>query len=252
MYDTKSSYGSEDLGIAWPQEPLHPQALAPDDYSLQHPLETSNDPYDYPEDEGSDFATGLGYLTLNETTDGGFADQSQNYTYENDQSTFDEGPKASSFDPYDYRGHQGDGVAAGMESQTLNEIADGTFADEVGTSTTIAIRQKYRNVKVILMRWKDEGDLKCAKEVDALEVVFRNYYNFSVQQYLIGYHGSNTSGRVVKWLEEYLAGCSSQDSLVIFYYGGHGGRPATTKPGTSGSSLKLCRYGGFVKAFYTN
>ena len=87
--------------------------------------------------------------------------------------------------------------------------------------------QRYTSVAVLLLYWK-ETDLKIHDELQALEDLLQDTFNYRVErcaipsekpQYLLG-HALNT------FLEKY----GTSDNLVIVYYGGHGG---PTKDGST-------------------
>jgi hypothetical protein len=76
---------------------------------------------------------------------------------------------------------------------------------------------RYREVKVLLLRW-EEDELQVEWELDDLAEVFRNY-GFHTDTYLIPTKSPlrKVMGKVLEFVDDF----ESEDTLFIIYYGGH-------------------------------
>jgi hypothetical protein len=77
----------------------------------------------------------------------------------------------------------------------------------------------YTQVKVLMVRWESD-DLGVSDEINSLAEVLQGSYYFDVSKYNIPDKDSLSvlSTRVIDFI-----GDSSPDTLLIFYYAGHGG-----------------------------
>lgn len=78
---------------------------------------------------------------------------------------------------------------------------------------------RYTNVKVLMVRWASDN-LGVSKEIYHLRRVFKEYYDFEVSDFRIPDHQptATLANRVRKF-----TGNHSPETLLIFYYAGHGG-----------------------------
>jgi hypothetical protein len=80
---------------------------------------------------------------------------------------------------------------------------------------------KYRGVYVLLMSWGEADNLGVGSELDLVEEVFRERYDFDVQRFVIPNKPNatvHTSARIDKFQLDH----EDPDNLFIIYYGGHG------------------------------
>lgn len=77
----------------------------------------------------------------------------------------------------------------------------------------------YCDVYVLLLSWEDDN-LGVATEIDELEKVFRDIFNYQVDRWKIPSHKSHNA--LVYHLMRSLGNFESNDKLFIVYYGGHG------------------------------
>jgi hypothetical protein len=82
-------------------------------------------------------------------------------------------------------------------------------------------QERYKTIKLLLIRWKEEGGLQCAGEVDSLRTTFWN--QFSVNGDLFCIPTSNSAAALEAHVSNFANGCSAGDLLII-YYSGHGER----------------------------
>ena len=82
---------------------------------------------------------------------------------------------------------------------------------------------RYSQVHVLLLSWKDD-DLGVAQEIETLRHVFRDMYNFQVQEYQIpsSKPDRNLKHRVWEFLGHKII--DNKENLLILYYGGHARR----------------------------
>jgi hypothetical protein len=79
---------------------------------------------------------------------------------------------------------------------------------------------RYSQVHVLLLSWVDD-DLGVAREIRGLRHVFRDMYNFQVQEYQIP---SLKPDRALKRRVSNFLDIDGNDTLLILYYGGHARR----------------------------
>ena len=82
-------------------------------------------------------------------------------------------------------------------------------------------QERYKTIKLLLIRWKEEGGLQCAGEVHSLRTTFWN--QFSVNGDLFRIPTSNSAAALEAHVSNFTSGCSAGDLLII-YYSGHGER----------------------------
>ncbi|KAF8847975.1 hypothetical protein BDZ45DRAFT_301718 [Acephala macrosclerotiorum] len=80
-------------------------------------------------------------------------------------------------------------------------------------------RSGYTKVKVLLVSWESD-DLNVIDEVGTLRDVFKDYYHFETSRYSIP---DNQSTRALQAQVHQFIGDNSSETLLIFYYSGHGG-----------------------------
>ncbi|KAL8936126.1 MAG: hypothetical protein Q9216_005093 [Gyalolechia sp. 2 TL-2023] len=95
--------------------------------------------------------------------------------------------------------------------QVLNQALSAAFPK--------SSRSRYTDVYVLLISWEDD-DLGVATEVDELEILFRQLYQYKTDHWKIPSTKSHNAvvRRIMQSLEEF----ESIDKLLIVYYGGHG------------------------------
>jgi hypothetical protein len=88
---------------------------------------------------------------------------------------------------------------------------------------------KYKKVTALLISWA-EDDLGVAVEVDRLQLLFKQDFNFETERYKIPSQNSaaELSSRLSTFIRTHSLG---DDSLSIFYYGGHGDNRAVDAAG---------------------
>ena len=100
-----------------------------------------------------------------------------------------------------------------------------SFAETLNNAATSAYpnrgKSRYTGVQVLLLSWVDDN-LGVKKEVNELEKVFRQIYNFGTEIWDIpsgtkSHH--SLAGKLWRFIEDY----DDKDRLLIVYYGGHGG-----------------------------
>ena len=74
---------------------------------------------------------------------------------------------------------------------------------------------------MLFLRWKDD-ELGVFKEIEKLGEVLRTKNNFLTEEYLIPSNGQPQRS-LTKKLLGFMDDHEAQDSLLILYYGGHGG-----------------------------
>jgi hypothetical protein len=107
-----------------------------------------------------------------------------------------------------------------------HQASHAKIADELERYQTRRI-QRYTCVVALLLYWK-ETDLKIDGELQALEDLLQDTFNYNVERYAIPSEKSQRMlcSAVNKFLDQY----GTSDNLVIVYYGGHGG---PTKDGST-------------------
>lgn len=92
------------------------------------------------------------------------------------------------------------------------------FIEDVQAAWPKRHESRYRRVKVLVVRWSSD-DLGVSAELANLGRVFKCYYGYEVEYYLIPDYQASTamSRRVLGFI-----GNDSPDTLRILYYGGHG------------------------------
>ncbi|KAH0557001.1 hypothetical protein GP486_005211 [Trichoglossum hirsutum] len=91
----------------------------------------------------------------------------------------------------------------------------------------------YQKTSVILISWDEKlDDLKTKDEVNRLEAVFRNIYNYRTTSKLIN-EDRKAQVQVNKYLSEWVYNEDGENTLLIVYYAGHG------VPGQDPGQLKL-------------
>lgn len=84
----------------------------------------------------------------------------------------------------------------------------------------------YDNVYVLLIRWA-EDDLGTEKEINDLDKVFREEYNYSTERELIPSHDSHNTLEYM--IARFRHNHDGPNNLLIVYYGGHGERASDNK-----------------------
>jgi len=86
--------------------------------------------------------------------------------------------------------------------------------------------EKYIRIKVLLIRWEDEGQLQCAAEVSDLRDTFFQRFRLDADVYLIptDHSSSETTTHITRFDSGSVAG-----DLLIVYYAGHGSRSGITR-----------------------
>lgn len=81
-------------------------------------------------------------------------------------------------------------------------------------------RSRYKQVHVLLLSW-EEDDLGIIDELSGLQTVLEDLYRFQTETWKLPTRKSHNSlvSRMIKFLDDFEA----DDSLLIVYYGGHGG-----------------------------
>lgn len=80
---------------------------------------------------------------------------------------------------------------------------------------------RYKHVKVLLTYWADSGDTApgAAKAASSLANVFKQVYDFGVQEWLIPSVDEPQQALAAK-LQEWVRYFGHEDNLLIFWYGG--------------------------------
>ena len=81
--------------------------------------------------------------------------------------------------------------------------------------------QRYAAINVLLLTWKDT-DLEIADEINRLERIFREHFNYFVWHYHIPSRDPQTqlALRVVQFINNFGG---KDENLILLYYSGHGG-----------------------------
>ena len=80
-------------------------------------------------------------------------------------------------------------------------------------------RSRYKEAHVLLLSWEDD-DLGVIDEVNDLQDVFRQSYNYETEVWKIP--GTRSHNSLATRILQLLADHEARDSLLIVYYGGHG------------------------------
>jgi len=80
-------------------------------------------------------------------------------------------------------------------------------------------RSRYKEAHVLLLSWEDD-DLGVIDEVNDLQDVFRQSYNYETEVWKIP--GTRSHNSLATRILQFLADYEARDSLLIVYYGGHG------------------------------
>ncbi len=80
-------------------------------------------------------------------------------------------------------------------------------------------RSRYKEAHVLLLSWEDD-DLGVIDEVNDLQDVFRQSYNYKTDMWKIP--GTRSHNSLATRILQFLADYEAKDSLLIVYYGGHG------------------------------
>jgi hypothetical protein len=97
-------------------------------------------------------------------------------------------------------------------------------------------KQRYAFVNVLLVTW-EEDDIGLTDEVERLADIFKTEFNYQVWPYKIPSYRSQEEfgGQIGKIVQLF----SHDDSLIIMYYGGHGGK-GKDKECIWSAYVKLC------------
>ncbi|KAE8443618.1 hypothetical protein EG329_001551 [Mollisiaceae sp. DMI_Dod_QoI] len=79
--------------------------------------------------------------------------------------------------------------------------------------------QNYSAIHVHLMRWKNEGNLVCAQEVEDLKQTFKDSFGLRASTFLIP--NQNAQASTTKNIQAQVGNCKGGE-LLILYYAGHG------------------------------
>lgn len=80
--------------------------------------------------------------------------------------------------------------------------------------------RNYLQVRCLLLDWEDD-DLGCRREINELEQVFRDRFDYSVENWRIP--SQNPKSQLLSKLQDFVAKGPTENELLIVYYGGHGG-----------------------------
>jgi hypothetical protein len=118
------------------------------------------------------------------------------------------------------------------EDASLKSIWDATMK---GFGVT---GKPHQDTSVLTISWaKEFDDLHTEAEVNELETVFKELYNYRVIKRQLSELGAGPpSQQLSRYLLEFVDACSSNSTLLIIYYAGHG---IPGKPG----ELHLAGYG---------
>lgn len=108
---------------------------------------------------------------------------------------------------------------AGMEDANLKAIWDEEMKDFEPTG------KPHRTTAVLMISWAEEAsDLNTTKEVDELETIFRDVFNYEVIKREIngGPRAMLPGVQVTKHLIELVEKYDRDSTLLIIYYAGHG------------------------------
>jgi hypothetical protein len=139
-------------------------------------------------------------------------------------------------------GQEGLGLNASVDLEPGGfQIGGGPNAGEarLGPSQQRPPKDCYREVHVLLLSWKGD-DLNAKTEIGALKEVFLMDYQFSVEQFSIPLN--NPEFAVENRLNLFVNSYCRPGSLLIVYYGGHGGIDRDPACGPLDMSLILAPY----------
>lgn len=88
---------------------------------------------------------------------------------------------------------------------------------------------RYAAVNVLLLTWKDD-DIGVAAEVEKLEYMFRDVFNFQTWKYQIPSEGS--AATLNAFIAQAIRIYGNEECLLIVYYGGHGEESRNKSPCT--------------------
>lgn len=80
-------------------------------------------------------------------------------------------------------------------------------------------RSRYKEAHVLLLSWEDD-DLGVIDEVNDLQDVFRQTYNYETEVWKIPSKRAHNS--LATRIVQFVADHDARDSLLVLYYGGHG------------------------------
>lgn len=117
----------------------------------------------------------------------------------------------------------------------LNADLENTFANRM---KTFDANKGHSNVAALLLSWEDT-DLRLLDDevrkirvgtnprvdtvqLDRLEKVFREVYNYTVERALIPKHIDDAAFETIRLVANFIAQHNSAGSLVLIYYAGHG------------------------------
>lgn len=112
-----------------------------------------------------------------------------------------------------------------LEEEEESKVKLGTWPEDfqrlvdLKTTWPRRHRSRYTRVKVLLVSWESD-DLNVIDEVRTLRDVFKDYYHFETSRYSIP---DNQSTRALQAQVHQFIGDNSSETLLIFYYSGHGG-----------------------------
>jgi len=86
--------------------------------------------------------------------------------------------------------------------------------------------RRYAAINVLLLSWEDD-DIGVADEISALGDMFRHDFNYAVWPYKIPSQDAETSLNFT--IARFVSSFGREDSLIVVYYGGHGGPKVATK-----------------------
>lgn len=80
--------------------------------------------------------------------------------------------------------------------------------------------QRYEAVNVLLISWKDD-DTDSATEIEQLQTLFQETFNYTARPYQIP--STNSQASLNLQIASFLHSFTGSDNLLVIYYGGHGG-----------------------------
>lgn len=83
--------------------------------------------------------------------------------------------------------------------------------------------QRYAAVTVLLLSWKDNDLRLLDEELQELEDLFRNSFQYLVTRYQIP--SKSPQYQLGKHMSDFLIDHGTEGNLIIVYYGGHGSPP---------------------------
>ncbi|MCJ1330704.1 hypothetical protein MMC10_007390 [Thelotrema lepadinum] len=122
------------------------------------------------------------------------------------------------------------------EKAEVDHLKDfGEFFDYLNRGAKSAlprVSRRHSEAHVLLVRW-EEDDLGTVNEINDLDNVFKDLYNYQTEQYLIPSRSS--ANELEGALVDFKRAHDSDDNLLVLYYGGHGALEASpsNRPGRS-------------------